>query len=74
MDWQESAICRQVDPELFFPEKAQHEQARLAKKVCSTCPVKAECLQAGMFEEYGIWGGLSNVERRQIRKRMRLAA
>lgn len=61
--WQEEALCAQVDPALFFPEKGG--STRQAKKVCGECPVREQCLawaiEAG--EEHGVWGGLSERER-----------
>lgn len=66
--WQESALCAQVDPELFFPEKGG--STREAKAVCARCSVKAECL-AYAFEKderFGIFGGLSERERRKVKK------
>jgi WhiB family redox-sensing transcriptional regulator len=66
LDWQESAVCRSVDPELFFPEHAgpSHE----AKRVCAECPVRAECLADALAhrDRYGIWGGLTDRERRRL--------
>jgi WhiB family redox-sensing transcriptional regulator len=41
---------------------------RKAKALCDECPVQAECLEAGMDEEYGIWGGLSPKQRRRLKK------
>jgi WhiB family transcriptional regulator, redox-sensing transcriptional regulator len=68
-DWQERALCAQTDPEAFFPEKGG--STREAKKVCQTCEVRVECLEAALMndERFGIWGGLSERERRKLRKR-----
>jgi WhiB family redox-sensing transcriptional regulator len=41
---------------------------RRAKEICSTCQVRLECLEAGMDEDYGIWGGLSPKRRAKLRK------
>ena len=61
--------CMNTDPEIWFPvmEKDQ-SQARTAKKLCSVCPVKAECLTYAIKvnETDGIWGGLTLRERRQL--------
>ncbi len=61
--------CAQTDPEAFFPEKAN--QTRLVKKVCSGCEVRAQCLDYALDndEQFGIWGGLTELERRGIKKR-----
>jgi hypothetical protein len=56
-------------PELFFPDKADGESAGQAKRLCRSCPVLAQCGIYGIqFERYGVWGGLTPVERRAIRK------
>jgi WhiB family redox-sensing transcriptional regulator len=67
--WQADALCAQTDPEAFFPEKGG--STRDAKKICTTCEVKAECLQYALQndERFGIWGGLSERERRKLRRR-----
>ena len=66
--WQAEALCAQTDPEAFFPEKGG--STRDAKRVCVVCPVREECLQYAMDndERFGIWGGLSERERRRLRK------
>ncbi len=68
-DWQERALCAQTDPEAFFPEKGG--STREAKKICTGCEVRAECLESALAndERFGIWGGLSERERRKLRKR-----
>ncbi len=68
-DWQERALCAQTDPESFFPEKGG--STREAKKICTGCEVRAECLEYALAhdERFGIWGGLSERERRKLRKR-----
>ena len=67
--WQERALCAQTDPEAFFPEKGG--STREAKKICTGCEVKAECLEYALAndERFGIWGGLSERERRRLRRR-----
>lgn len=61
-DWMDAAACRGVDPELFFPE-GRGSQATPAVKVCSTCPVMAECFEYGKNEQYGVYGGVSANQR-----------
>ena len=70
MGWQERALCAQTDPEAFFPEKGG--STREAKKVCLGCDVRAECLEYALAndERFGIWGGLSERERRKLKKRV----
>lgn len=66
--WQEQAICAQTDPDAFFPEKGG--TTREAKRVCAGCEVKDECLQHALDndERYGVWGGLSERERRSVKR------
>ncbi len=66
--WQHQALCAQTDPEAFFPEKGG--STREAKSICATCEVRAECLEyaLGNDERFGIWGGLSERERRRLRR------
>ncbi len=68
-EWQERALCSQTDPEAFFPEKGG--STREAKRICSRCEVKSECLEyaLGHDERFGIWGGLSERERRKLKRR-----
>jgi len=68
--WMQYALCARVDPELFFPEKGGSPRA--AKRICRVCPVCAECLAyvigLGHEERFGVWGGLSERERRELRR------
>lgn len=66
--WQQDGLCAQTDPEAFFPEKGG--STRDAKKVCTTCDVKDRCLQYALDndERFGIWGGLSERERRKLKR------
>lgn len=67
--WQADSLCAQTDPESFFPEKGG--STRDAKKICSSCEVRSECLEYALAndERFGIWGGLSERERRKLRRR-----
>ena len=69
LGWQERALCAQTDPEAFFPEKGG--STREAKKVCTSCEVRSECLDYALAndERFGIWGGLSERERRKLKRR-----
>jgi WhiB family redox-sensing transcriptional regulator len=69
LGWQTDSLCAQTDPEAFFPEKGG--STRDAKKICSTCEVRTQCLEYALEndERFGIWGGLSERERRKLRKR-----
>ena len=74
--WRLDALCAETDPEAFFPEKGG--STREAKRVCTGCDVRAECLEYALAndERFGIWGGLSERERRRVRlsRRMPLTA
>lgn len=64
--WMAEGLCSQTDPEAFFPDKG--ESTRAAKDVCRGCPVAAECLDYALAnnERFGVWGGLSERERRRL--------
>jgi WhiB family transcriptional regulator, redox-sensing transcriptional regulator len=66
--WQSRANCMGVDPDLFFPERGA--STREAKEVCKGCVVKDECLEYALrnSEKFGIWGGMSERERRRVRR------
>nr|WP_283234660.1 WhiB family transcriptional regulator [Candidatus Protofrankia californiensis] len=67
-EWQERALCAQTDPEAFFPEKGG--STREAKRICSGCEVRSQCLEYALEkdERFGIWGGMSERERRRLRR------
>ena len=69
--WRLEALCAETDPEAFFPEKGG--STRDAKRVCTGCTVRAQSLEFALAndERFGIWGGLSERERRRIRLRQR---
>lgn len=66
LGWQEKALCATTDPEVFFPEKGGSSKA--AKRICLACEVRTECLEYAIAHEepFGIWGGLSERERRRF--------
>jgi WhiB family transcriptional regulator, redox-sensing transcriptional regulator len=67
-EWQDRALCAETDPEAFFPEKGG--STREAKRICSGCEVRAQCLEYALAhdERFGIWGGLSERERRRLKR------
>ena len=67
--WRDQALCRGIDPELFYPERG--ESTREAKAVCAQCPVVEPCLDYALRtrEVFGIWGGVAERERRTMRAR-----
>lgn len=66
--WADEALCAQTDPESFFPEKGG--STKEAKATCAECLVRAECLDYALAndERFGVWGGLSERERRRLSK------
>ena len=65
--WRERAACRGIDLEVFFPGRG--ETAGPARQVCAACPVRQPCLDYAITNRiaYGIWGGLTERERRALR-------
>ncbi|MCW2741105.1 MAG: Transcription factor WhiB [Blastococcus sp.] len=70
--WRLGALCAETDPEAFFPDKGG--STRDAKRVCTGCAVRSECLEFALNndERFGIWGGLSERERRRLRLQRRV--
>ena len=71
--WRSRAICRDTDPDLFFPIGTTGQalvQIDRAKEVCGMCPVKNDCLDYALEtnQDSGIWGGLDEEQRRNIRR------
>jgi WhiB family redox-sensing transcriptional regulator len=64
--WRDSARCREVDPELWYPEIGESPHA--AKRICGVCPVREACLAdaLGRREPHGVWGGLTTNERHAV--------
>jgi WhiB family redox-sensing transcriptional regulator len=72
-NWTEQANCKDMDKSLFFPSTIGG--IKLAKRVCATCPVSAECLQYATDNglEYGVWGGLGETDRLRLARDARRA-
>ena len=75
-EWRDEAACLDADPELFFPEgdiRSARAQIKMAKLICRGCPVSATCLSWALAsgQEAGIWGGLTEDERRRLSRRGR---
>jgi WhiB family redox-sensing transcriptional regulator len=68
-EWYGDGLCSQTDPELFFPNKGGNPEP--ARRICSRCLVRAECLQVAVNDPMldGIWGGTVPRERRALRER-----
>lgn len=72
-EWRDHALCRDTDPELFFPVGTTGMalvQIDEARDVCAQCTVRVECLDFALAtnQDSGVWGGLSEEERRIIRR------
>lgn len=69
LQWQDSALCVQTDPEMFYPEKGG--STREAKRVCQSCEVRKQCLEHALKndEHFGIWGGKTPGERKRLKRR-----
>lgn len=78
--WRAEAACKGVDPELFFVGRADTASGQpdraAAKAVCRRCPVRTECLDHALAagERHGIWGGLTELERKPLRPKRRRRA
>jgi WhiB family redox-sensing transcriptional regulator len=71
--WRNEALCRDTDPELFFPVGNTGDaigQIELARTVCNDCQVRSQCLEFALAtnQDCGVWGGTSEDERRRIRR------
>ena len=74
LEWRDLAACASHDPDMFFPAGETGpaaEQIRYAKRVCAGCDVAEECLGYAIETNQvaGIWGGLTDEERRPVRRR-----
>lgn len=67
-DWIQRAVCRSVDPDLWYPDKGDSVGSRAAIAICRSCPVRAQCLAYALDhgERFGVWGGLSANQRRAL--------
>lgn len=75
-DWFDDAACRDTDPEVFFPTRGEMVDVAAAKAICRECRVRAQCLEMALVdnEKFGIWGGMSERQRRAIRRQRRRAS
>ena len=69
MNWDDEASCQGIDPEVFFPDRPS-DRALAAKAICRGCPVRTACLEFALETrlDHGVWGGLTEVERRSLRR------
>jgi WhiB family transcriptional regulator, redox-sensing transcriptional regulator len=70
----ENPSCAQISTDLFFPEQGEDVHLiRQIKNVCKLCPHQQECAEWGIQNErYGIWGGLSDADRKIVRRQRRI--
>lgn len=73
-NWRHRSACRGLDPEIFFP--AADEEADEAKEICAVCPVRQMCLEHSLaaHEREGVWGGLTERERRRVLRQRQKSA
>lgn len=66
--WKDAGLCSQVDHDIFYPEQSDALAATLAKQVCALCEVREKCLEVALTrpEPFGVWGGMSENERRKL--------
>jgi WhiB family transcriptional regulator, redox-sensing transcriptional regulator len=74
--WRQLARCRGIDPEVFYPVSDDEDAAEEAKEICALCPVREACLEYALAarEKHGVWGGLTERERRRVLRRRRKTA
>ena len=72
--WRQYARCLGADPELFYP--SSEDTAAPAKSICAVCPVREPCLEHAITarEKQGVWGGLTEKERRRLIRHRRKTA
>lgn len=66
-EWHDDASCRETDPESFYIEHGGNYASELFE-MCHNCPVKVQCLAAGLTETHGLWGGATERERRRVKR------
>lgn len=68
--WTAAALCQQTDPDLFFPAPGDKATAAAAKRICTACPVRTECLEYAIRtrQPHGIWAGIGPKHRQRLRR------
>lgn len=75
-DWMNQAACLGANPELFFPDRGENLDAEEARQICRGCSFREDCLEYALanHERFGVWGGMSERDRRRLRRRRILQA
>lgn len=75
-DWRSVGLCRGSDALVFYPPSEDDTQAERAKSICAMCAVRQPCLEYALAtrEKHGVWGGLTERERRRVLRRRRRSA
>jgi WhiB family redox-sensing transcriptional regulator len=74
--WRYLGQCRGSDPDVFYPPSEDDFEAQAAKAICQSCPVRQPCLEFALStrEKHGVWGGLTERERRRVLRQRRRSA
>lgn len=74
--WRTEALCKNEDPDIFYPDMATTHGQKVAKfaiTLCKECPVRLKCAQHGIrHERYGVWGGMTEGERSRYRTKNKI--
>jgi WhiB family redox-sensing transcriptional regulator len=75
-NWRATGLCKGSDPLVFYPPSEDDSQADEAKTICSMCAVRQPCLEFALTtrEKHGVWGGLTERERRRVLRQRRRSA
>jgi len=76
ISWRQKGACQGLDPAVFFPDEGDEASAEVAIAVCGTCDVRIACLEHALAsrEKEGVWGGMTERERRRIVRQRRRTA
>lgn len=76
LSWRAKGSCRGSDPSVFYPSPDDETLAHQAKMICGVCPVRRPCLEYALVsrEKHGVWGGMTERERRRILRQRRKTA
>jgi WhiB family redox-sensing transcriptional regulator len=75
-DWRAAGLCKGSDPLVFYPPSEDDTMAEQAKTICGMCAVRQPCLEFALTtrEKHGVWGGLTERERRRVLRQRRRSA